>query len=208
MKKILLISPHTDDCEFGMGASVSRFIEEGATIHWLILSNAVKSLPPGFDADTLLREQKAAAVELGMDLSSLSFYDFPVRDFDKHRQDILEILVKSKRDFSPNVVFCPSSNDVHQDHSTVHMEVVRAFKNVNIYGYDLPWNYTEQNMNFSVRIQERHLEKKIRALQCYESQKRRKYMDTDYIKSVVKFRALNTPYEMCETFECIRSYYD
>lgn len=208
MKKILLISPHTDDCEFGMGATISRFVEEGASIHWMILSNAVKSLPPQFGKDTLLREQKASAETLGIDIESLSFFDFPVRNFDSHRQDILEEMVKLKRDFQPSFVFCPSSNDIHQDHAVVHKETIRAFKNINIFGYDLPWNYTEQNMNYSVKIQERHLIKKLNALKCFNSQSDKKYMDEEYIKSVVRFRALNTPYEMCETYECIRSYYD
>lgn len=208
IKRILLISPHTDDCEFGMGGTISRFVEEGAEIRWIILSNAVKSLPPQFDSDTLLREQIASANVLGIPENSLSFFDFPVRNFDSHRQNILEELVNIKKNYDPNIVFCPSSNDIHQDHSVVHRETLRAFKNINIYGYDLPWNYTEQNMNFSIRIDSRHLSKKIDALKCYASQKNRKYMNVDYISSVVKFRALNTPYDMCETFECIRAYYD
>ena len=208
MRKILLISPHTDDCEFAMGASVSRFVEEGAEIKLMILSNAVKSLPPQFDSETLLREQRASAKMLGLDDNSVHFFDFPVRNFDSHRQEILETMIKYKRDFDPDCVFCPSSNDIHQDHATVNRETVRAFKNVNIYGYDLPWNYTEQNMNYSIRIEGRHLKSKILALQCFESQKARKYMDEEYIKAVVKFRALNTPYDMCETFECIRGFYD
>jgi LmbE family N-acetylglucosaminyl deacetylase len=191
-----------------MGATIARLVEEKCEFRWLILSNATISLPDGFDSDTLINEQLAAAEVLGIPRENLTFRDYPVRNFDKHRQDILEELVCFKKDFMPDHVFCPSSNDIHQDHFTVHRETVRAFKNTNLFGYDLPWNYTEQNMNYSFRISHEHAEKKIKALSCYKSQEHRKYMDVDLIKSILKFRALNTAYDLCETFECVRGYYD
>ena len=191
-----------------MGATIARLVEEKCEFRWLILSNATISLPEGFGHETLINEQLDAAKALGISKENLIFRDFPVRNFDKYRQDILDELIILKKSFMPNHVFCPSRNDIHQDHSTVHHETVRAFKNINIFSYDLPWNYTEQNMNYSFRVSPEHIEKKIEALRCYKSQEHRKYMDVDLIKSVLKFRALHTPYDMCEAFECVRGYYD
>ena len=38
-KRILILSPHTDDAELGCGATISKFISENHSIYWLVFSD-------------------------------------------------------------------------------------------------------------------------------------------------------------------------
>ena len=51
---ILILAPHPDDGEFGCGASIKKWSDDGANIHYLAFSPCHKSIPSGFDKDILL----------------------------------------------------------------------------------------------------------------------------------------------------------
>ena len=59
-KKILVISPHTDDGELGCGGSIAKFIEEGNEVEYVALSCCEKSIPPSYPSDILSREVRRA----------------------------------------------------------------------------------------------------------------------------------------------------
>ena len=44
-KKILIVAPHTDDAEFGCGATISRMVEEGLEVYIATFSACEKSVP-------------------------------------------------------------------------------------------------------------------------------------------------------------------
>ncbi|MFW9777494.1 MAG: PIG-L deacetylase family protein [Candidatus Heimdallarchaeota archaeon] len=200
----LVLAPHTDDGELSMGGSIAKFIEEGKELYLAAFSSARTSLQPGMPEDILVKEIKAAATILGIPSGHLLIYDYPVRKFSYHRQDILEELVKLRKDISPDIIFLPSPNDLHQDHTTLSQEGIRAFKTDSILGYELPWNnITFQTQCFSV-LQEDHVKKKIEALHCYQSQKHRNYLKPEFIRGLAKARGVQIKEEWAEAFEVIR----
>jgi len=199
-----MISPHTDDCEFGMGATITHLVASGCEITWVICSNAVKSLPAGLAADTLLIEQCESAKRLGISKEQLIFWDFEVREFPAQRQEILEKMVQLGRVNDFDAIFCPSQNDWHQDHMTISQETRRAFKGKSILGYDLPWNNFTTDHNMLVSLEENDIEKKIYALEAFESQHNRSYMSAKLIKSIARVRAVPLDVEFAEAFEVIR----
>jgi len=144
---IIVLAPHTDDGEFGCGGSIAKFIEEGHNVYYVAFSTAKKSVPEGLPQDILEKEVKIATKRLGIKPENLIIYGFEVRKLNYVRQDILEELVKLKREIEPDLVFLPSPNDLHQDHYTVSIEGLRAFKQVSILGYEVPWN----NINFQTQ---------------------------------------------------------
>ena len=95
-------------------------------------------------------------------------------------------------------------HDLHQDHSTIAMEGLRAFKRTTILSYELPWN----NLNFSTQgfviVSEAHLKKKTTALSCYESQHHRYYMSEEFIKSLAITRGTQIGQKYAEAFEVVR----
>ena len=203
---VLVLSPHADDAEFGCGGTIARLVENGATIHHIVFSKATRSLPADFPEYILVEELRLARIALGLDTGLLHVFDFAVRDFPDHRQAILEKLIAARDAIRPNLVLTPSLNDVHQDHSTVAHEAVRAFKRTTILGYELPWNNLTFNRQLYVPLKGRHIGAKLAALHCYASQRHRNYNDSEYIESRARVLGvdINVPYaEVFEVYRCV-----
>ena len=202
--KILILAPHTDDGEFGCGATISKFIDQGHEVYYSAFSLAEDSVPPPFPNDILETEVKKATNQLGIKKENLILFKYKVRHFEYHRQEILEDLVRLNQDLKPNLVLMPSINDLHQDHTTIAHEGLRAFKKTSILSYELPWN----NLNFStqcfISFEENDLKKKIEALECYESQKGRNYATKEFIRSLAVTRGTQIGTKYAEVFEVIR----
>lgn len=186
-----------------MGGTIARLVEAGYRIRWLTFCNAWQSLPDGFDRRTLIKEQYASAAVFGIPRDRVELYEIPVRRFPEFRQDILEILVSEARDTCPDLVFCPSLQDRHQDHLTLAQEAQRAFKQTSVMGYILPWNIRREVRNVQVEIGDAHFERKLAALACYKSQMGRAYFGADAVGVLLKAGGLVSGMGMAETFEVI-----
>ena len=203
-KNILILAPHTDDGEFGCGGTIAKLVEEGHEVFYVAFSSCEKSLPTGMAEDTLKKELMKATEVLGIRKEHVIILNYPVRDFPKYRQDILEDMVRFSKDINPSVVLMPSINDIHQDHHTIASETMRAFKKTSILGYELQWNnYSFRNQVF-FSLDECHVEKKINATKCYESQKDRDYMNDDYIRGVMRAHGVQIGVKYAEVFEAER----
>jgi len=199
---ILVLAPHTDDGEIGCGGSIAKFIDMGSNVHYVSFTLAEESVPNTFPKDILLKEVSLAVASLG--ITQLTTHNFPVRNFSNHRQEILDIMIKLNNNLKPDLVFMPSTHDIHQDHKTISEEGLRAFKHTSILGYEMIWN----NINFSnqcfISIQKEHLQKKIDSLKYYESQKKRYYFTEEFIKSLAITRGTQIDKYYAEVFEVIR----
>lgn len=203
-QKILVLSPHTDDGELGCGGSIAKFIDEGKDISYVALSTCEKSIPREYPPDILKKEVKAATKILGIKKESLLLYEFEVRDFPEHRQRILDTLLEIREKIKPDIVFTPSSFDTHQDHITVMKETLRAFKKCTILGYEQPWNNITFNTLAFIPLKEGQIKKKIKALNCYETQKQRKYLSEEFIRGLAQTRGTQIEEKYAEAFEVIR----
>src|SRR5258708_10860181 len=156
-QQVLVLAPHTDDGELGCGGSISKFIEEGKDVYYVAFSIATRSLPPHLAPDTLANEVRVATKVLGIPGENLILFDFDVRRFKEFRQDILEEIIKIKSKINPDLVFVPTLNDIHQDHQVIAEEGLRAFKNVSILGYELPWNSLSIISHFLINLHKSNL---------------------------------------------------
>ena len=201
---VLVMAPHTDDGEFGCGGTMARLIENGVKVTYAAFSTAAKSVPAGFPRDVLRHEVRAATGVLGIPERDLRVYDFEVRMFPTLRQDILEEMIVLQQELDPDCVLMPALVDLHQDHKTIAEEGLRAFKRTTVLAYEIPWN----NLNFShqayVRLEERHVDKKVEALACYASQGHRNYTREDYIRNMAFTRAIDVGCDFAEVFEVYR----
>ena len=203
-KKVLILSPHTDDGEFGCGATITKLIEEGSEVYYAAFSACEQSVLPEFPKDILTKEVKAATQILGIKPENLILFKYDVRTFNYHRQAILDDIIKLKNEIQPDLVFTPSVNDIHQDHATISNEAVRAFKFTSILCYELPWN----NFNFTTtcffKLTEHHVLNKVNALKEYKSQAHRSYADEDFIRSLARIRGVQIGAQYAEVFEMVR----
>lgn len=204
LNRILILSPHTDDGEFGCGGSIARFIEEGKEVFYVAFSTARKSVPNGFHKNILEAEVKKATAILGIQSEKLIILDYEVREFPKFRQKILDDMIKIGKEIKPDLVFLPSIFDTHQDHNIISNEGFRAFKTISMLGYELPWNNLTFNTSSFVFLEKRHLSKKVKSLKCYKSQTFRKYATEDFIRSLATTRGAQIGYQYAETFEVVR----
>lgn len=204
MKTILVLAPHTDDGELGCGATISKLIEEGAEVFYAAFSICEESVPDGFPRNILETEVKNATSKIGIKPGNLIIKRYPVRKFPEFRQDILEDLVQLEKEILPDIVFMPSSFDIHQDHNTIFLEGRRAFKNYSILGYEFMWGNFAFNTTCFYVVNEAHIDSKIQALGEYESQQHRFYSREKLLKGLANFRGLQISEEYAEAFEVIR----
>ncbi len=203
-KRVLILAPHTDDGEFGCGATINKLIEYGSDVYYVAFSACEQSVLPQFPKDILVTEVKAATKVLGIKPENLILFKYDVRTFNYRRQDILDDIIRLKNDIQPDLIFTPSVNDIHQDHATISNEAVRAFKFTSILCYELPWN----NFNFATtcfsKLEENHLNCKVKALKEYQSQAHRSYADEDFIRSLARTRGVQVGMRNAEVFEVVR----
>ena len=204
LNKILILAPHTDDGEFGCGGSVTRFIDEGKEVYYVAFSTAEESVPDPWPKDILKAEVKEATNRLGILPDNLIIFRYKVRELSYHRQEILEELVRIKKDIRPDLVFLPSSNDLHQDHSTVSVEGIRAFKDTAVLGYEIPWNNIEFHTEAFISLSEENIDRKVFALDAYNSQKGRSYANEEFVRSLARMRGVQIGIRYAEAFEVIR----
>jgi LmbE family N-acetylglucosaminyl deacetylase len=203
-KNVLILAPHTDDGELGCGGLISKLIENNAKVVYAAFSTAEESVPAHFPKDILKTEVKNATKRLGILPENLIIFNYQVRKLNYVRQEILEELIKLRKSSSFDLVLLPSLNDIHQDHSTIAHEGLRAFKNTTILGYELIWNNLTFNTQCFVKLEKRHLENKVNALKEYSSQGFRDYLSEDFIYSLAKARGVQIGVEYAEAFEVIR----
>lgn len=204
MKKILVLAPHTDDGELGCGGTISKLVEQGNEVFYVAFSTCEESVPQGFPKDVLSKELKEAVKQLGVKRENLFILDFKVRLFKENRQSLLDEMIKLNRQINPDIVFAPSIHDIHQDHSAVAEEAMRAFKRTTIFCYEVPWNhYTFNNQSFSI-LEKKHIDNKIQALSCYNSQASRNYFSREFIESNATVHGVQIGSTYAEVFEVVR----
>lgn len=203
-KNILVLSPHTDDGELGCGATIAKFLDIGYVVYYATFTYSEESVLPNYPKNILEHEVKKATQALGILPENLLIFRYQVRRFSYFRQEILEDLVRINNEIKPDLVFLPCQKDLHQDHSTISNEGIRAFKKTSILGYELPWN----NLTFSTQcfstVSEVHINKKIQALECYKSQSHRDYLNAEYIRGLAITRGTQIGKRYAEAFEVIR----
>jgi LmbE family N-acetylglucosaminyl deacetylase len=200
--RVLALSPHTDDIEFGCGGTISKLVAQGHDIYVAAFSDCKNSLHPDLKPNTLIEEATKSSKILKV--KDLKILGYKVRYFSDNRQAILEDMVMMNKTIKPDLVFVPVSTDIHQDHQTIHNEAKRAFKQCNMLGYELPWNNIVITTNFFVRLEEKHIDTKTKAVMAFKSQAGRNYCNEKFIKSLAITRGTQIGCTYAEAFELIK----
>lgn len=204
VKKVLVLAPHTDDGEFGCGGTIAKFIEQGLEVYYAAFSACKQSVLKQFPSDILISEVKEATEVLGIKKENLILFDYEVRTFGYRRQEILQNLTDLKIQIQPDLVFIPSQDDLHQDHATIAMEGLRAFKQTSVFCYEVPWNNISFRTSAFIHLTKKQLDTKVAALKKYKSQAHRNYANQEFIESLARVRGVQVGTDFAETFEVIR----
>ncbi len=135
-ERVLVVAAHPDDIEFGAAGTVARWIDEGATAHYLVVTRGDKgSDDPSVDVAELAvlreREQRAAAAEIGV--SGVDFLDEPdgqveasLRLRERITYAIRALRPEVVMTHDPTVLFVNNEWVNHPDHRAVGQVTVDA----------------------------------------------------------------------------------
>ncbi|RJQ40067.1 MAG: hypothetical protein C4545_09420 [Anaerolineaceae bacterium] len=179
-KKIFFLGAHPDDIELGCGGLIAH-IAAKAELFCITLSDNQKNPL----LTNLTDEHYQSMQMLGVDREHVILHNFTTRRFQHERQEILEFLFELNRKFKPDIVFTHTHADLHQDHSTVTMEALRAFRGISVFGYDVIRSSNGFFPNFLVKIDEMDVEKKVTALAAYSTYKDKYYFSSEITKATL-----------------------
>jgi LmbE family N-acetylglucosaminyl deacetylase len=187
--------------EFGCGGTIARLIEEGTEPFVVVFS----MINPGINPPGILREEFYQSMcTMGISKLQVVTYNWPMRNLLAHRQAILEKIINQRKRIEPDVVFIPSLKDMHQDHQVVANEGFRAFKDRTTLGYELPWNNLEFKTTHFIELQNRHVTRKVLAINQYRSQFPKIYTSSEYLWSLARTRGHQVGLQLAECFEVYR----
>jgi LmbE family N-acetylglucosaminyl deacetylase len=205
--RVLAVTAHPDDTEFGFGGTIARWAAEGSEIYYLVCTNGDKGTSdPHMTPEKLARireeEQRAAARVLGV--REVFFLGYPDGELEDTRE-LRGKIVRYIRLLRPNLVITmnpyPVSRFVqHRDHRIAGLVTI-----------DAVYPYARDHLHFAEHIAEGlqphkveelyvsgvdnpdtfvditdYIEKKIEALRCHRSQVR----DADGEAFAARIRAM------------------
>jgi bacillithiol biosynthesis deacetylase BshB1 len=178
MLSFLVIGPHPDDQELGMGGTIARLASQGHKIHLIDMTNGEPT--PRGSVETRARESAEAARILGVERSLLGLKNREVI----HNLESRHKLAAMIRVHRPNVMFVPYPVDAHPDHVAVTRIAEDARFDAKLTKSSIPgepWHpkriiyyfCTHLRMNFNptfcIDITEQ-IDQKMRAVAAYPSQ--------------------------------------
>lgn len=198
-KRVLFIGAHPDDIELGAGALIHHILPT-CDVLCLTLSDNQKNPMLTKVVDELHASMKV----LGVPADRVIVEKFATRDFPDLRQDILEYLLKIRREFKPEVVFVHSRSDIHQDHNVATEEALRAYRGTTVLGFDVVRSSYGFFPHFLAKVDALDVEKKIEALAQYNTYSDKYYFAPALLKAtMVRHGALaECPY--AEGFDILR----
>lgn len=178
MPSILIIGPHPDDQELGMGGSIIRLARQGHRVHLVDMTTG-EPTPLGSETQRA-KEKSAAAAIMGVERTALGLVNRKVTHDIESRYKLAAVI----RLHRPDWMFIPYPVDAHPDHTAVTRIAEDARFDAKLSQTTIagePWYpkriiyyfCTHLRMNFQptfcLDISEQ-IDAKISAVHCYESQ--------------------------------------
>ncbi|HZN65787.1 MAG TPA: PIG-L family deacetylase [Tepidisphaeraceae bacterium] len=178
MASILVIGPHPDDQELGMGGTVLKLASQGHKVHLVDMTNGEPT--PHGSPEIRARESAAAAEKLGVGRTLLGLTNRQVQHSIEARHRLAAVIRKHRADW----LFAPYPIDAHPDHVATTRIVEDARFDAKLTKTDIPgepyypkrviyYFCTHLRMNFPATFCldiSDVIDRKIEAVKCYQSQ--------------------------------------
>ena len=122
-KRVMIVVAHPDDELLGLGASMNKLINEvGIKTHVVILGEGITSRSDTRDlkkweGELDIHKKNINDAQKAIGYHSISIYDFPDNRFDTVALlEIIKVIEKEKKSFSPDVIFTHHGGDTNIDH--------------------------------------------------------------------------------------------
>ena len=215
MKKklnILVLSPHADDAELGMGGTIAKLVKQKNNVTILTAILPKENLSGRVDKymeNKRYKEQINSSKLLGAKLQTLNLdpYDF------KFNREYVKIFDEKIKKIQPDLIFSCWEHDTHQDHKTLANIIfsVSRKNNISLYMYEamLPGgiNTNAFNPQLFIDISE-FMKTKIKSINCYKSVfQRKKNNYSNFMESITaraKFRGEMIGVKYAECFVVVK----
>jgi len=183
--RLLVLAPHVDD-EINCAGLIARVTAAGGKALILACSPAFLSVPKEMAGKNILDEFRQSC---GILRAEHMLLDVPVRGFYDYRTALREKFFDLKRSADFSHVLAPAKSDVHQDHTVVHEEAFRVFRNAAWFlCWESPNNQREAVTDIFVTLTPAHMADKKAAWACYETQHHRAHYGWAYWESMASLR--------------------
>jgi LmbE family N-acetylglucosaminyl deacetylase len=198
-RRLLFVGAHPDDIELGCGAFLHHVLPHSEVL-CVTLSDNQKN--PGLN--NIVEEHLASFAVLGVPKERIIIEQFETRKFPDKRQEVLEYLLKLRKDFKPDMVFVHTKSDIHQDHNVVTEEALRAYRGTTVLGFDVVRSSYGFFPHFLVEVNQADVNAKLAALAEYKTYLDKYYFDPSLLRAtMVRHGALaEMPY--AEGFDILR----
>jgi LmbE family N-acetylglucosaminyl deacetylase len=198
-KRVLFIGAHPDDIELGAGALIHNIGSKSEILCVTLSDNQRNAL-----LKNVVEEHRASMAVLGVRPENDIIETFETRKFPNARQEVLEYLLKLKREFRPQIVFCHSQNDIHQDHNVVTQEALRAYRGLTVLGFDVVRSSYNFFPHFMVEVTGGDVDKKIEALSQYKTYHDKYYFDPELLRATMTRHGALAERDYAEGFDILR----
>ena len=137
MTNILVVGPHPDDQEIGMGGTIARLIDQG---HDVMLLDVTNGEPTPFGSPEV-RAQEAAAAAAILGVRNRRLLSFPNR-YVENTLELRHAIAAVIREHQAQIVFAPYFEDAHPDHLAVSQAVIGARFAARLTKVAEPWGQT------------------------------------------------------------------
>ena len=178
MASILIIGPHPDDQELGMGGTIAKLVQQGHRVHLVDMTNGEPT--PHGSVEIRAKESAAAAKVLNVQRTLLGLKNREVVHDIPSRHKLAAVIRAHKVDW----LFVPYPLDAHPDHVAITRIAEDARFDAKLTQTDIPgepvypkriiyYFCTHQRMNFTpnfcIDISDT-IDRKLEAMACYQSQ--------------------------------------
>lgn len=196
--RVLAIGAHPDDIEFGVGGTVAKHVKNGDKVYFLVMSDGEKG---GAYKSVRRGEVRKSAKVLG--IKNIKFLGLPDTNIAYNHKTIDKIEKHIKR-IKPDMIYTHCLKDTHQDHYNTALATITAARNsAVILSYEVQSTFPNFNPQMYIDIS-KTLKLKIDALKCFTSQNHKRFMATEAIIGLVRFRGFQARTNFAEAFEVIR----
>ncbi|HEX7057417.1 MAG TPA: PIG-L deacetylase family protein [Bacilli bacterium] len=222
-QRVMVLAPHADDEAIGCAGVIQKYIRQNSPVRVLVVSLSLNvsrrykkelSAYANYDGNVRLREFQQAMSILGVTDTHIFFPDKSKKQqydskLDTHpRAMLVEKIERHIEEFRPTVMFIPSITK-HQDHEATHQAAIAAtrpyFWNGSVFVYETDGELSF-DPNFFVPLSEPEMNRKMEALQAYQTQlgNSRHPVNPDSLFHKAKFRGNQIYEDFAEAFRVHR----
>jgi LmbE family N-acetylglucosaminyl deacetylase len=218
--KTIVIAPHPDDELMGVGGTLLRRKEEGASTAWMIVTG-ISSEHGWHEKKVKQRKVEINRVAEFFGFDSVFQLNFPTALLDTVRlSDIVSAMANAFNEFEPNEVFLPFPYDAHTDHRITFdaaisctkwfrypsVKRVLTYETLSETDFGLEIGHCFKP-NYFVNIED-YLQKKLQATNIYKSEfgKFPFPRSVEAIKSLSDVRGAASGFKAAEAFQLLREF--